>query len=167
MLAWRHQGGKGKAFSPRFRVERSKRYTEEEKNILIRSMGDRMTPQLRPMFEPILLAMKPVEGTFFENWDRHATGLVDIWNGGKQQTTSFNFPKSRDRRVYHHMTIKPTPLMVRLIEVFTVPGQTVLDPFMGTGTTGEAAILTNRDFIGIERDTVPFEMARKRLKGIQ
>ena len=63
-----------------------------------------------------------------------------------------------------HTCQKPTSILARLIRVSCKPGGTVLDCFMGSGSTGEAAIIEGRDFIGIERDPGYFEIARKRLE---
>lgn len=62
-----------------------------------------------------------------------------------------------------HQTQKPVSLMERLIRVVCPPGGTVLDPFMGSGSTGVAAILSGRSFIGIERDPSHFETSCRRL----
>lgn len=51
-----------------------------------------------------------------------------------------------------HPTVKPISLMRRIVKLLTKPGHTIIDPFMGSGTTGVAAILEGRNFIGIERD---------------
>lgn len=61
-----------------------------------------------------------------------------------------------------HPTTKPTPLMKRLIE--KMPGNVVLDPFMGSGTTGVACAQMGRKFIGIERDPRYFDIACERIK---
>ena len=63
-----------------------------------------------------------------------------------------------------HATPKPVELMQRIVETTTNPGDTVLDCFMGSGTTGIACIRTGRRFIGIEKDARYFEIARKRLE---
>lgn len=62
-----------------------------------------------------------------------------------------------------HQTQKPTDLMEVLIKVVCPPQGRVLDPFMGSGSTGVAAILTGRSFVGIERDTVNFDIACRRI----
>ena len=51
-----------------------------------------------------------------------------------------------------HPTVKPVALMSYLAKLVTVPGGTILDPFLGSGTTGVAAKAEGFDFIGIERD---------------
>jgi site-specific DNA-methyltransferase (adenine-specific) len=61
-----------------------------------------------------------------------------------------------------HPTEKPVPLLKELIENSTQPGQTVLDPFMGSGSTGQAAIESGRKFVGIELDPVYFAVAENR-----
>jgi len=63
----------------------------------------------------------------------------------------------------HHPTVKPVDLMRYLVTLVCREGGTVLDPFMGSGTTGIACIRTGRKFIGIERDARYFEIARQRL----
>lgn len=64
-----------------------------------------------------------------------------------------------------HPTQKPERVMSWTMECVKVPeGATVLDPFMGSGTTGIACIRTRRNFIGIEREAVYFEMALERIR---
>ena len=62
-----------------------------------------------------------------------------------------------------HPTQKPVALMEYLIRTYTNPGETVLDPFMGSGTTGVAAKNLGRKFIGIELDQGYFDIAVKRI----
>ena len=62
-----------------------------------------------------------------------------------------------------HETQKPVPLMRHYIENSTNQGDTVLDPFMGSGTTGVAALQRSRRFIGIESNPVHFETACRRI----
>jgi site-specific DNA-methyltransferase (adenine-specific) len=64
-----------------------------------------------------------------------------------------------------HPTEKPAELMQILIENSTLPGQTVLDPFMGVGGTGVACIKTGRNFIGIEIDEKYFNIAEQKIEG--
>jgi site-specific DNA-methyltransferase (adenine-specific) len=62
-----------------------------------------------------------------------------------------------------HATVKPVALMQWLCRLITPPGGLVLDPFMGSGTTGMAAVSEGFRFIGIERDEAFFEIAVKRV----
>lgn len=63
-----------------------------------------------------------------------------------------------------HPTVKPTELMSWLVRLVTPQGGVVLDPFMGSGSTGVAAKREGMEFIGIERDGHYFEIARNRLE---
>ncbi len=62
-----------------------------------------------------------------------------------------------------HPTQKPVALLEYLIKTYTNEGETVLDNCMGSGSTGVAAINTNRRFIGIEKDNNYFEIAKQRI----
>ncbi len=66
----------------------------------------------------------------------------------------------------HHVTGKPTDLMRQIARVCP-PNGVILDPFMGSGSTGVGALLSGRRFIGIEREAVYVDIARKRLEGIE
>lgn len=66
----------------------------------------------------------------------------------------------------HHMAGKPTPLMRELVRIVP-PGALVLDPFMGSGTTGVGATVEGRRFIGCEIDPDHFDIAVKRLQALQ
>ena len=63
----------------------------------------------------------------------------------------------------HHPTVKPTDLMRYLCRLVTPPGGVVLDPFMGSGSTGKAAMLEGFEFIGIEREAEYVEIAKARI----
>ena len=63
----------------------------------------------------------------------------------------------------HHPTVKPTDLMRYLCRLVTPPAGIVLDPFMGSGSTGKAAMLEGFDFIGIEQSAEYVEIAKARI----
>jgi site-specific DNA-methyltransferase (adenine-specific) len=63
-----------------------------------------------------------------------------------------------------HPTVKPTDLMLYLIRLVTPKGGVTLDPFMGSGSTGKAAIRGGFDFVGIEREKEYFEIADARIQ---
>jgi site-specific DNA-methyltransferase (adenine-specific) len=65
-----------------------------------------------------------------------------------------------------HPTQKPVALMEYLVATYSNPGDTVLDPTMGSGTTGVAAAALGRKFIGIERDEKFFDIAGSRIKAM-
>jgi site-specific DNA-methyltransferase (adenine-specific) len=79
--------------------------------------------------------------------------------GGEWQMTSNPPPKARN----FHPTVKPTALMRYLCRLVTPPEGIVLDPFMGSGSTGKAAMLEGFQFVGIERDPEYFEIATNRI----
>lgn len=187
---------------------------------------------LKPAYEPVLLARKPLEGTLDTNLDRYGTGALQIdaarvprREGGRgfwpanvtlthnarcrhgrclpdcpvalidteprpgrevsrlffaskasraereagcealpQQPVAI-YARGRDlvRLVRNtHPTVKPLALMRWLTRLVCPPGGTVLDPFTGSGSTGAAAVLEDRRFVGIERDSryVPAAQAR-------
>lgn len=63
-----------------------------------------------------------------------------------------------------HPTQKPVELLEYLIKTYSNEGETVLDFTMGSGSTGVACLNTNRQFIGIEKDEIYFNIAKERLK---
>jgi site-specific DNA-methyltransferase (adenine-specific) len=61
-------------------------------------------------------------------------------------------------------TVKPIALMRYLIRLITPPGEICMDPFLGSGSTGMAAVLEGRDFIGIEMSEDYLEIAKARIE---
>ena len=70
-------------------------------------------------------------------------------------------------RANHHPTVKPTQLMRYLCRMVGRPNSVILDPFMGSGSTGKAAALEGFRFIGIERDPAYFAIAQRRIEEAQ
>jgi site-specific DNA-methyltransferase (adenine-specific) len=79
--------------------------------------------------------------------------LDDIWR----------IPRSRSKTKTHSATF-PLSLAEKAIKNFSKENDIVLDPFMGTGTTGVACKNLNRDFIGIELDQEYFKIAKERIE---
>ena len=73
-------------------------------------------------------------------------------------------PKSSEKQYGKHPTQKPIQIIDYLIKILSREGDLVLDPFLGSGTTGESAVRLKRNFIGIELDRNYFEMAKKRIE---
>lgn len=67
----------------------------------------------------------------------------------------------------NHPTVKPTDLMRYLCRLVTPPNGVVLDPFMGSGSTGKAAVLEGLNFVGIEKDPDYFCIAKERIEAAQ
>lgn len=138
---------------------------------------------LKPAFEPIVLARKPLCGTLAENLAAYGTGSLNV--DGCRSPESGNYPANvildgsaavrdafpidaagksaarfffsgkadaDDRAGSTHPTIKKIDLMRWLVRLVTSPGQTVLDPFAGSGTTGEAAFREGVRAILVEID---------------
>jgi len=193
---------------------------------------DGLSACLKPAYEPILLARKPLVGTLDVNLARYGTGALQIDEGrvpdaaggrgfwpanvtlshavrcrpgrcqpdcpvalidteprpGRKVSRLFYTPKAnrqereagceafplREAPIYPrghgalrlvrntHPTVKPLELMRWLTRLICPPGGTVLDPFCGSGSTGAAALLEGRHFVGVERDEryVPIACAR-------
>lgn len=79
-----------------------------------------------------------------------------------QQTPNKNTPESN-----FHPTVKPIALMEYLVKLVSREGQVVLDPFMGSGTTGMACKKLNREFIGMEMMPEYMEIAKARIDGVE
>ena len=108
--------------------------------------------------------------------------VKEVWHGrsmgarpnqiGKQYEAQTGFPNNVleynnvTGKKAVHPTQKPVALMEYLIKTYTVEGETVLDCFMGSGSTGVACINTNRKFIGIEKDETYFKIAQDRIAAI-
>jgi len=85
--------------------------------------------------------------------DRHKVWFQQIWTGVTGASTK------------EHPAPFPLELAERLVRMFSFVGDTVLDPFLGTGTTSLAAARWGRNSVGIEVDPTYFEMAVKRIEG--
>lgn len=118
-------------------------------------------------------------------WDRGIHGLGDLKrqyapmhdNALFATKQDFEFPSHRPKSVYRvdrvhgdkllHPTQKPNGLMKRITIDLSKKDATILDPFMGSGTTGVACVQTNRNFIGIEIDKGYFDIAQERIRVAQ
>lgn len=108
-----------------------------------------------PSTELIWVASKSKR--YFFNYEM-ATKL----NNGKQMRNLWEIPAERHKT--SHPTEKPEKLLERIILIGSKEGDTIFDPFMGSGTTGVVAKRFNRNFIGIEIDDKYFEIAQKRIE---
>jgi hypothetical protein len=95
------------------------------------------------------------------------------FNKGKQLRSTWKLPicKGKERIRLNgerfHSTQKPLALLYRVLLASTNPGDVILDPFFGTGTTGAAAKLLHRNWIGIEQDQDYIPIARERIANIK
>lgn len=95
--------------------------------------------------------------------------LMKETNGGKQMKNVWRFtaPGAQEKTHGKHPTQKPVALLQRLILASTKPGDLILDPFSGSGTTGVAAILNDRKYTGIEMDKEYVSLSEKRIKAVE
>ena len=82
-------------------------------------------------------------------------------------TDLLTFPVGQPDQKNGHPWAKPLYLIKYLVGRFSNPGDLILDPFMGSGTTGVACVQTGRNFIGIEIDPTYFAIAEKRIAQAQ
>lgn len=121
----------------------------------------------------------PCKGFIF--WDKiqcsklHADGEL-IWTSFNRNAKQYRYYFSGNRYGWvnfikgvgkpsnrQHPTQKPVELLIKLIIDYTTEFQTILDPFMGSGTTGVACVQTGRNFIGMEIDPKYFDIAQRRI----
>lgn len=96
-------------------------------------------------------------------------------NGDKQMRSDWKLPlctgkeriRDAERGVKVHATQKPEALLYRVIQASSNPGDLVLDPFFGTGTTGAVAKKLHRHWIGIEKEAKYVQVARERIEAIE
>lgn len=96
-----------------------------------------------------------------EGFEVKRTGGMQATADGSMLTGSGN--ERTTARANTHPTVKPTDLMRYLCRLVTPPGGVVLDPFMGSGSTGKAAVLEGFQFVGIEREAEYCEIAKARI----
>lgn len=182
MLAWVYTQSQSKAFSFSHFVEKDNSLSEDEKKLVLQKLDGWKSLQLKPAIEPICFANKPVEGKFVNNFLKYNVGLLNtkicvgenrfpsnvltteeintfmdkaflIGKPSKKEKGDFNF----------HPSVKPVQLLEHLINLFTQEGATILDPFLGSGSTLVACKNTNRRGIGFEKSKEYFEISKKRL----
>ena len=88
---------------------------------------------------------------------------VSRWNGGGRRNWFVHATNQPDRDG-NHPTEKPLPLMSEIVALFTSPDERILDPFMGSGTTGVSAVRAGRRFVGVETDPKYFAVAARRIQ---
>ena len=89
---------------------------------------------------------------------------VKIYGSFDSKKTYYITPlNQKDKKKYGHPTCKPEEIVKNLIVNSSQEGDTVLDPFVGSGTTGAVCVKTNRNFIGMELDENYFTTAQDRI----
>ncbi|WP_114860573.1 DNA methyltransferase [Azospirillum brasilense] len=148
---------------------------------------------LKPAHQVVVVARRPLEGLLLDNVMKFGAGTLNVdacrvhgedglhrypsnfvGDIGPEFAKHFFAPRATSREkdrylptgmINSHPTVKPVELMRWLVRLVTTPGAMVLDPFMGSGTTGIACMSENRQFIGIDMKDEYVEMARCRIHG--
>lgn len=149
--------GQAKAFSQDHFVRKMKNLSEDEKTDLIQDLNGRKTPQLGSASELVVVATKGSRIATFPSHDA-------TWDGKRAsniiETSARRAGKTSDNM---HMTVKPVDLIRHLIEIYSPDGGVVLDPFLGSGSHGVAAITAGRNFIGFEMSSEYYAFAHDRI----
>jgi site-specific DNA-methyltransferase (adenine-specific) len=97
--------------------------------------------------------------------------IVHLWQPnrlfGKYQDKSRFIVLPAGGGEFDHPTVKPLAIMNKCVSLTSKTNETILDPFMGSGTTGVAAVQMGRKFIGIEREPKYFDIACRRIEDAQ
>lgn len=116
--------------------------------------------KFRFSYELIIWASKGFNHTFnYEDMFKiNNAELEDVWTIPAVQMN--------EKKFGYHPTQKPEKLLERIIKSSSKEGETVLDPFMGSGTTCYVAKKLNRNYIGIEKDNKYFNISKRRIDSI-
>jgi len=185
MLGWIYTQSQVKAFSQDHIIEKDAGKTVEQKAALKELCKDWKTPQLKPAIEPICFAVKPIEGRYIDNFQKYGVGLMNT--SAETRTGEGYFPSNIivtedvgqsldkvflvakptkvEKGSYNtHLSVKPVSLISHLIKLFTKEGATVLDPFMGSGTTAVACVQAKRSYIGFDINAEYIKITERRVK---
>jgi DNA modification methylase len=114
----------------------------------------------RPSYENIVILSKDKDNYNFYDTSKKCSNVIE---GINQDIPS----RGGAGKLLDHPTQKPIELMEHLINIHSQKDYTILDPFMGSGTTGVACRMLGRKFIGIEIDKNYFEIAKQRIQNAQ
>lgn len=117
-------------------------------------------PQMEPGEPYTKTAVTDGDGGNYGRFSR--VGVTAVNEGTRFPRTVIKFANANNAS--EHPTQKPVPLLEYLIKTYTRRGGVVLDPCMGSGSTGVACVNTGREFIGMELDAGYFAIAEKRVK---
>ncbi|MEO0143531.1 MAG: site-specific DNA-methyltransferase [candidate division WOR-3 bacterium] len=182
---WLYTQSQPKAMSLNHFIDKLDLDNQEKEKIKERLKGWK-TPQVKSCFEPIMVAQKPLEGTFLENMLKYSVGLINtnvkigenMFPSNVMTTEPINInidkyfllpkPNKEEKGKFNfHFTVKPLAICEYIIKLTTFSEDAVvLDPFAGSGTTLVAAKKLRRKYIGIEINPEYVEIALKRLKNV-
>jgi site-specific DNA-methyltransferase (adenine-specific) len=144
-------------------------------DVLLRYRRDASTPpRWNVLYEPLAASTLATWGTSKQRADFDASGhrrrstrtqetsrgvpIGDVWDIGVIA------PISRERTGYPSQ--KPEALLERLVTALSAPGDVVVDPYLGSGTTAVVAARLGRRFVGVDQSEIAVEVARKRILGV-
>lgn len=182
MWEWLYTQNQMKAMGMMNALHKDTQITEDEREQLLRELPSWKTPQVKSCFEPIVLAQKPREGTFYHNWKKYHIGLInvktDVGSEGGMSTSNVmtdeaiceiidkaflvSKPTKKEKGTTTHLSVKPLSLMQHIISATVPKNGLVLDPFNGSGTTGIATVQAGRRFIGFEKHREYYEQSLER-----
>jgi DNA modification methylase len=124
-------------------------------------------PDNKGAFAPVKKGQKGFGGDIYGKYAQAGDDGKTFYNDGLGSASRFFYcakaSKTDRGSANNHPTVKPTDLMRYLCRLITPPNGIVLDPFMGSGSTGKGAILEGFDFIGMELDPEYVEIAKARI----
>ncbi len=120
-------------------------------------------PTLRDVHEYVLVFSK---GEYRRQMDGNRKGTLTRDRFLELTKSVWGFPTERAKRVGHPAPF-PVELPLRLIQLYTFEGETVLDPFMGSGQTALAALQAQRHFVGYEIEERYARLARQRIRALK
>jgi len=161
MLAWEKNGAHHRAQSLSKLLDRRGMHDEA------RQWDGWRLGNLAPLFEPIIWFFKPykVGATIADNvlqWGVGAMNTAECQQEGRSPTNLLRFDFSPDEKRVHEAQ-KPVSILQYLMRLSTSEQDVILDPFMGSGSSGVAAIRLGRKFIGIEQSSKYVEIAMRRI----
>lgn len=170
MMEWLYTKNQMKAMGLQRQLNADANIDDSKRTALHYELESWKTPQMKSCFEPIVIAQKPREGTYYDNWVNHHIGLINVrTNVGdncNQATANVittahinsvidhaflvSKPSKSERAGMKHPSMKPIALMQHIIDVFIPTGGLIFDPFLGSGTTCLAALNAGVNSIGSE-----------------
>lgn len=122
--------------------------------------------------ETLIWARKDKKSRHYFNYDAMKDGdfpkdFIKKPHTQMRSVWSIGTPTPSEKQFGKHPTQKPLELLERIILASTNEGDLILDPFMGSATTGVAALKHNRKFVGIEKEKEFVELAEKRLSAVK
>jgi site-specific DNA-methyltransferase (adenine-specific) len=166
-IIWKYSISQVKAFKQDYIIDNDKIMSRLDKFLLKEKLRNYRTPQLKSEFEPICVAMKPIEGRFIDNMRKWGTGLMHLNDEGKVSSNVLYYSKpskSEKLECNDHPTVKPLGLIKYLISLYCPENGVVLDPFMGSGTTAISSLDMGRSVKGSETQKKYIDIIMSRLK---